>query len=233
MVALTFPDGARREYPANIAGFDIAKGISPSLAKRTVAMALDGQLADLADPTEHDAKIAFASREDPRALELIRHDAAHVLAEAVQSLWPGTQVTIGPVIENGFYYDFFRNEPFTPEDFPAIEKKMREIIARDKPFSKRIVSREAAKEFFKSRGELFKVELVDAIPGDQEIRFYDQGGWIDLCRGPHMTSTGKIGSAFKLMKVAGAYWRGESTKPQLTRIHGPALANHKDFQPQV
>src|SRR5437764_177298 len=185
MVALTFPDGARRDYPDNITGLDIAKGISPSLAKRTVAMALDGALADLSDPIEKDARIEFVSREDPRALELIRHDAAHVLAEAVQSLWPGTQVTIGPVIENGFYYDFFRNEPFTPEDFPAIEKKMREIIARDKPFTKEVWSREAAKEFFKSRGELFKLELVDAIPGDQEIRFYDQGGWIDLCRGPH------------------------------------------------
>jgi hypothetical protein len=126
MVALTFPDGARREFPDNITGLDIAKGISPSLAKRTVAMALDGELADLSDPIEKDAKIEFVSRDDPRALELIRHDAAHVLAEAVQSLWPGTQVTIGPVIENGFYYDFFRNQPFTPEDFPAIEKKMRE-----------------------------------------------------------------------------------------------------------
>ena len=138
MVALTFPDGARREYPANITGLDIAKGISPSLAKRTVAMALDGALADLSDPIEHDARIEFVTREDPRALELIRHDAAHVLAEAVQELWPGTQVTIGPVIENGFYYDFFRNEPFTPEDFPAIEKKMREIIARDQPFTKEV-----------------------------------------------------------------------------------------------
>src|SRR5215216_2874218 len=230
MVALTFPDGARREYPANITGLDIAKGISPSLAKRTVAMALDGKLADLSDSIAKDAKIEFVSREDPRALELIRHDAAHVLAEAVQSLWPGTQVTIGPVIENGFYYDFFRNQPFTPEDFPAIEKKMREIIARDKPFSKRIVSREAAKEFFKSRSELFKVELVDAIPEGQEIKFYDQGGWIDLCRGPHMTSTGKIGGAFKLMKVAGAYWRGDSKNQMLTRIYGTAWANDKDLQ---
>src|ERR1700759_727613 len=130
MVALTFPDGVRREYPANTSGLDIAKGISPSLAKRTVAMALDGKLADLADPIERDAKIEFVSREDPRALELIRHDAAHVMAEAVQSLWPGTQVTIGPGIDNGFYYAFFRNEPFSVEDFPAIEKKMREIIAR-------------------------------------------------------------------------------------------------------
>src|SRR5512135_1996421 len=190
MVALTFPDGARRDYPPGTTGLDVAKGISPSLAKRTVAMALDGALADLADPIEKDAKIEFVSREDPRALELIRHDAAHVLAEAVQSLWPGTQVTIGPVIENGFYYDFFRNEPFTPEDFPAIEKKMREIVARDRPFSKQVVSRDAAKDLFEKKGEAFKVELIDAIPPDQEIKLYSQGEWLDLCRGPHMTSTG-------------------------------------------
>src|SRR5450432_2227542 len=148
MVALTFPDGARREYAPGITGLDIAKGISPSLAKRTVAMALDGTVADLADPIERDAKIEFLTRDDPRALELIRHDCAHVLAEAVQTLWPGTQVTIGPVIENGFYYDFFRNEPFSPEDFPAIEKKMREIIAKDKPFTKKVWSRAEAKSLF-------------------------------------------------------------------------------------
>src|SRR6201995_4225412 len=142
MVALTFPDGARREFPNGITGLDIAKGISPSLAKRTVAMALDGGLADLAEPIEHDAKIEFLTRDDPRALELIRHDAAHVLAEAVQSLWPGTQSTTGPVIKNGFYYASFRNEPFTPEDFAAIEKKMREIVARDKPFTKEVWDRE-------------------------------------------------------------------------------------------
>src|SRR5271163_4050395 len=155
MVALTFPDGARRDYPDGTTGLAIAKGISPSLGKRTVAMALDGKLADLADPIERDAKIEFVTRDDPRALELIRHDAAHVLAEAVQSLWPGTQVTIGPVIENGFYYDFFRNQPFTPEDFPAIEKRMREIIARDKPFLKRAVSRAEAKNLFEKKGEAF------------------------------------------------------------------------------
>ena len=209
MVALTFPDGARRDYPANTTGLEVAKGISPSLAKRTVAMALDGKLADLTDPIEHDAKIEFLTRDDPRALELIRHDAAHVLAEAVQTLWPGTQVTIGPVIDNGFYYDFFRNQPFTPEDFAAIEKKMREIIARDKPFAKEIWSRDEAKKTFRDKGELFKVELVDAIPADQQIKIYKQGDWFDLCRGPHMTSTGKVGSAFRLMKVAGAYWRGD------------------------
>src|ERR1700747_2506852 len=148
MVAVTFPDGARREYPANITGLDIAKSISPSLAKRTVAMALDGNLADLSDPIEHDAKIEFIGREDPRALELIRHDAAHVLAEAVQTLYPGTQVTIGPVIENGFYYDFYRAEPFTPDDFVAIEQKMREIIARDRPFTKEVWMRDQARSFF-------------------------------------------------------------------------------------
>src|SRR6195256_5365765 len=229
MVALTFPDGARREYPQNITGLDIAKGISPSLAKRTVAMALDGALADLTDPIERDAKIEFVSREDPRALELIRHDAAHVLAEAVQSLWPGTQVTIGPVIENGFYYDFFRNQPFTPEDFEAIEKKMREIIARDKPFTKEAWSRDEAKRVFRDKGELFKVELVDAIPADQQIKIYKQGEWFDLCRGPHMTSTGKIGSAFKLMKVAGAYWRGDSNREMLSRIYGTAFAKQEEL----
>jgi threonyl-tRNA synthetase len=229
MVALTFPDGARRDYPNGITGLDIAKGISPSLAKRTVAMALDGAVADLADPIEHDAKIEFLSRDDPRALELIRHDAAHVLAEAVQSLWPGTQVTIGPVIENGFYYDFFRNQPFTPEDFDAIEKKMREIIARDKPFTKEVWSRDEAKRVFADKGEMFKVELVDAIPPDQQLKIYKQGDWFDLCRGPHMTSTGKVGSAFKLMKVAGAYWRGDSNREMLSRIYGTAFAKQEEL----
>src|SRR6202165_132477 len=229
MVALTFPDGARRDYPPGTTGLDIAKGISPSLAKRTVAMALDGAVADLADPIARDAKIEFLTREDPRALELIRHDAAHVLAEAVQSLWPGTQVTIGPVIENGFYYDFFRNQPSTPEDFPTIEKRMREIIARDKPFTKEVWSRDEAKRVFADKGELFKVELVDAIPADQEIKIYKQGDWFDLCRGPHMTSTAKIGNAFKLMKVAGAYWRGDSRNPMLTRIYGTAFAKQEEL----
>ena len=229
MVAVTFPDGARREYPQNTTGLDIAKGISPSLAKRTVAMAVDGKLADLADPIGHDAKIEFLTRDDPRALELIRHDAAHVLAEAVQTLWPGTQVTIGPVIDNGFYYDFFRNQPFTPEDFDAIEKKMREIIARDKPFTKEVWSREQAKKTFRDKGELFKVELIDAIPEDQEIKIYKQGDWFDLCRGPHMTSTGKVGNAFKLMKVAGAYWRGDSNREMLSRIYGTAFAKQEQL----
>jgi threonyl-tRNA synthetase len=152
-----------------------------------------------------------------------------VLAEAVQTLWPGTQVTIGPVIENGFYYDFFRNQPFTPEDLPVIEKKMKEIVARDKPFTKEVWSREQAKQTFRGMGEEFKVELIDAIPQDQQIKIYRQGDWFDLCRGPHMTSTGKVGNAFKLMKVAGAYWRGDSTKPMLTRIYGTAFAKQDEL----
>jgi threonyl-tRNA synthetase len=229
MVAVTFPDGARREFPQNITGFDIAKEISPSLAKRSVAMIVDGALADLGDPIDHDAKIEFIARDDPRALEMIRHDAAHVMAEAVQTLWPGTQVTIGPVIENGFYYDFFRNEAFTPDDFDAIEKKMREIIARDKPFTKEVWSRDEAKRLFRDKGELFKVELVDAIPEGEPIKIYKQGEWFDLCRGPHMTSTGKVGNAFKLMKVAGAYWRGDHRNPMLTRIYGTAWAKPEDL----
>ncbi|WP_439496892.1 threonine--tRNA ligase [Bosea sp. (in: a-proteobacteria)] len=228
-ISLTFPDGAQREFPAGITGKEIAGGISPSLLKRTIAMALDGTVVDLADPITKDSRIEFLNREDPRALELIRHDAAHVLAEAVQELYPGTQVTIGPVIENGFFYDFFRNEPFTPEDFAPIEKKMREIIARDKSFTKEEWSRDKAKAFFRDKGEAFKVELVDAIPADQTLKMYAQGDWIDLCRGPHMTSVGKVGNAFKLMKVAGAYWRGDSNNPMLTRIYGTAFARQEDL----
>ena len=174
-------------------------------------MALDGVLADLADPIEHDARIEFVGRDDPRALELIRHDAAHVLAEAVQTLWPGTQVTIGPVIENGFYYDFFRNEPFTPEDFAGDrEEDARDHRARQTFHQGSLVARRRPSRCSRDKGESFKVELVDAIPEDQTIKIYKQGDWFDLCRGPHMTSTGKIGNAFKLMKVAGAYWRGDS-----------------------
>jgi len=230
MINLTFPDGARREFPAGTTGREIVEGIAKSLAKKTVAMALDGTIVDLSDPITRDARIEFLNREDPRALELIRHDCAHVLAEAVQELYPGTQVTIGPVIENGFYYDFARDEPFTPEDFAAIEKKMREIIARDQPFTKEEWSRDEAKRVFAEKGEDYKVELVDAIPPDQSLKIYRQGEWFDLCRGPHMTSTGKIGTAFKLMKVAGAYWRGDANNPMLTRIYGTAWANDADLQ---
>ncbi len=233
MIHVTFPDGAVRDFAPGTTGLDIAKGISPSLAKRTVAMALDGRLADLADPITADARLEFVSRDDPRALELIRHDAAHVLAEAVQALWPGTQVTIGPVIENGFYYDFARNEPFTPEDFPAIEAEMRAIIARDRPFTKEEWTREEAKRVFAEKGEAFKVELVDMIPPGESLKIYRQGDWFDLCRGPHMTSTGRIGTAFKLMKVAGAYWRGDSNNPMLTRIYATAFAKQEDLDTYV
>jgi len=233
MIVVTFPDGAQRSFVAGTTAGQVAAAISKSLEKKAVAAVINGNLADLSDSLTSDSKLEIVLREDPRALELIRHDAAHVLAEAVQELFPGTQVTIGPVIENGFYYDFHRNAPFTPADFPAIEKKMREIIQRDKPFTKSVKSREEAKDFFRAKGEMFKVELVDAIPGAEDIKFYDQGGWIDLCRGPHMPSTGKIGSAFKLMKVAGAYWRGNSNNPMLTRIYGTAWANDKDLQAYV
>ena len=229
MIELTFPDGAKRPYPAGTTGLDVAKSISPSLAKRTIALARDGVVVDLADPIEADAGIEFLTRDDPRALPLIRHDAAHVLAEAVQGLYPGTQVTIGPVIEDGFYYDFLPQTPFTPDDFAAIEKRMREIIAKDRPFSKEEWSRDDAKAFFAERGEGFKVELVDAIPPDQTLKMYRQGEWMDLCRGPHMTSTGKVGTAFKLMKVAGAYWRGDSNNPMLSRIYGTAFAKQDDL----
>jgi threonyl-tRNA synthetase len=229
MINLTFPDGAVRQFASGTTGADIAGGISPSLLKRTVAMALDGVVADLAEPITADARIELLPRTDPRCLELIRHDCAHVLAEAVQNLFPGTQVTIGPVIENGFYYDFHRDTPFTPEDFPAIEKKMREIIQRNAAFTREVWTRDKAKAFFASKGEHFKVELVDAIPADQDLKMYAQGEWIDLCRGPHMTSTGHIGQAFKLMKVAGAYWRGDSTKPMLSRIYATAFATQPEL----
>ncbi|MFG1203583.1 threonine--tRNA ligase [Xanthobacter aminoxidans] len=229
MISLTFPDGAKRDYAEGTSGADIAAAISKSLAKKAVAVTLDGELADLAQPITRDAKIEIVTRDDPRALELIRHDCSHVMAEAVQELWPGTQVTIGPVIDNGFYYDFARNAPFTSEDLPVIEAKMREIIARDRPFTKEVWTREEAKRVFAAKGENYKVELVDAIPEDQDVKIYKQGEWFDLCRGPHMPSTGKIGTAFKLMKVAGAYWRGDSNNPMLTRIYGTAWQDEKEL----
>lgn len=229
MISLTFPDGAKRDYAEGTSGADIAAAISKSLAKKAVAVTLDGELTDLAAPISRDAKIEIVTRDDPRALELIRHDCSHVMAEAVQALWPGTQVTIGPVIENGFYYDFARNEPFTTEDLPVIEKKMHEIIARDRPFTKEVWTRDEAKRVFANMGENYKVELVDAIPADQDVKIYKQGEWFDLCRGPHLPSTGKIGNAFKLMKVAGAYWRGDSNNPMLTRIYGTAWHDEKEL----
>ena len=227
-VSLNFPDGSSREFAAGTSGRDVAEGISKSLAKKAVAVAIDGEVRDLSDPISRGA-IEILTRDDQRALELIRHDAAHVMAEAVQELYPGTQVTIGPVIDNGFYYDFARNEPFTPEDLPKIEKKMREIIARNRPFTKEVWSRDEARKTFGDMGEAYKVELVDAIPEGEDVKIYRQGDWFDLCRGPHMASTGQIGNAFKLMNVAGAYWRGDSNNPMLTRIYGTAWADQKQL----
>ena len=230
-IKVTFPDGAARDYARGTTGTTVVEGISKSLAKKTVAMRWNGVLSDLSDELNEDGKIEFVTRDSGSkdVLELIRHDAAHVLAEAVQELWPTTQVTIGPVIENGFYYDFKRDEPFSEEDFPAIEKKMAEIIDRGAAFTKEIWTRDQAKEFFKARGENFKVELVDAIPADQSLKMYKQGQWIDLCRGPHMRTVKDVGMAFKLTKVAGAYWRGDSNNPVLSRIYGTAFASKDEL----
>ena len=228
-VSISFPDGSKRDYPEEMTGLELAQSISKSLAKNAVAYSFDGVLRDMSDPLGQSGSIEIITRDDPRALALIRHDCAHVLAEAVQELFPGTQVTIGPVIENGFYYDFARNQPFTPEDLPVIEKKMHEIIRRNAKFTKEVLPREKAKKIFADKGELYKVELVDAIPENEDVKIYHQGEWFDLCRGPHMQSTGQIGNAFKLMKVAGAYWRGDSNNPMLTRIYGTAFANEKDL----
>ena len=229
-VTITFPDGAARAFPKGTTGTEIVGGISKSLLKKTLAMALDGVVRDLADPIEADAGIEFLNRDDPRALELIRHDCAHVMAEAVQDLWPGTQVTIGPVIEDGFFYDFAKEDPFKPEDIPKIEKKMQQIIANNAPFTKEVWSRADTKKHFAAQGEHYKVELVDAIPDGEDVKIYKQGTWLDLCRGPHMVSTGQIGKAFKIQKFAGAYWRGDAKNAQLQRIYGTAWANEKDLK---
>ncbi|MGA7324081.1 MAG: threonine--tRNA ligase [Rhodomicrobium sp.] len=229
MITLTFPDGSAREYKSGISGVELAASISKSLAKKAVAISLNGSLADLADPIESDVSVKILTRDDPEALELIRHDAAHVMAEAVQDLYPGTQVTIGPVIENGFYYDFYREESFTPEDLTKIEERMRAIVAADKPFTKEVWSRAAAQDFFAAKGEGFKVELVDAIPEGEDVKIYKQGEWLDLCRGPHMTSTGKVGKAFRLTRLAGSYWRGDHTRERLQRIYGTAWATEEQL----
>jgi threonyl-tRNA synthetase len=230
MISLKFPDGSARDFESGVTGLDVAASISKSLSKKAVAMVVDGTLRDLYEPLKADAEIRIVTRNDPEALELIRHDAAHVMAEAVQELYPGTQVTIGPVIENGFYYDFAREEPFTPEDLPKIEAKMHEIIRRDSPFSYEVMERDAAKKMFGEMGEDYKIELIDAIPEGDDIKIYSQREWFDLCRGPHMTSTGKIGKAFKLQKIAGAYWRGDSNNPMLQRIYGTAWASEEDLK---
>ena len=228
-ISLTFPDGSKRGFEAGVTGKDVAESIAKSLAKKAVAVSLDGKLRDLAAPIKDDGSIRILTRDDPAALELIRHDAAHVMAQAVQELYPGTQVTIGPVIENGFYYDFARDEPFTPDDLPKIEAKMHEIVSRDKPFTCEVVDRDQAKALFKKKGEEFKIELIDAIPKGEEVKLYSQGDWLDLCRGPHMNSVGKVGKGFKLLKIAGAYWRGDSNRPMLQRIYGTAWASEEDL----
>ncbi len=227
MITLTFPDGSARQFKPGITGAELAASISKSLAKKAVAISLDGALADIADPIVSNARVKIVTRDDPEALELIRHDAAHVMAEAVQDLYPGTQVTIGPVVENGFYYDFHREESFTPDDLAKIEDRMRAIVAQDRPFTKEVWPRAKAQDFFAAHGEGFKVELIDAIPEDQDLKIYRQGEWLDLCRGPHMPSTGKVGKAFKLMRLAGSYWRGDQSRERLQRIYGTAWATEE------
>jgi len=230
MVALTFPDGATRDYTAGITAMGVAKAISKGLAKKVLAAKLDGVLVDASLPIETDAKIELITASDPEGLALIRHDCAHVLAEAVQELFPGTQVTIGPVIENGFYYDFYRDVPFSDEDFAAIEKKMTFIINRNDKFEREVMDRDKAITLFREMGEAFKAELIEDLPEGEPITVYRQGKWFDLCRGPHLPSTGKVGKAFKLMKVAGAYWRGDSSKAQLQRIYGTAWATQEQLE---
>ncbi len=227
---LVFPDGNARRVAHGTTGREVAEGISKSLAKKAMAFALDGELRDLSDRIEQGGAIEIVTRDDPRALELIRHDCAHVMAEAVQEIWPDTKVTIGPVIENGFYYDFDRDEPFTPEELETIEKKMRQIIGRNEPFTKEFWSRDEAKAHFDEAGENYKIELIDAIPEGEDLKIYRQGDWLDLCRGPHGPSTGQIGNAFKLMSVAGAYWRGDSDNAMLSRIYGTAWADEKGLK---
>ncbi|HEX3349003.1 MAG TPA: threonine--tRNA ligase [Acetobacteraceae bacterium] len=229
MPSITLPDDTVRRFDGPVTGATIAASIGPGLARAALAMKVDGVLTDLSREIDHDAHVVFVRRQDPEALELIRHDAAHVLAEAVQELYPGTQVTIGPAIENGFYYDFARNEPFTPDDFPAIEAKMREIVARAAPFEREVRDREEATAFFEQRGERYKAELIRDLPPSETITFYRQGDWIDLCRGPHMRTVGDVGTAFKLMKVAGAYWRGDHRNAMLSRIYGTAWRDQKEL----
>jgi threonyl-tRNA synthetase len=229
MPAITLPDGTVRRFDGAITGTALAADIGPGLARAALAMKVDGTPMDLSREISADAKVVFITRRDPEALEMIRHDSAHVLAEAVQSLYPGTQVTIGPAIADGFYYDFARNQPFTPADFPAIEEKMREIVARNAGFAREEWDREDAIRFFEDRGESYKAQLIRDLPASETITIYRQGAWLDLCRGPHMRGTGDIGTAFKLLKVAGAYWRGDHRNAMLTRIYGTAWRDQKEL----
>ena len=230
MIDLKFPDGSSRSFEDGVSGRDVAASISPSLAKRVLLTKLDGQLLDLDRPLPHGGAIELVLRDSPEALDTIRHDTAHVLAEAVQELFPGTQVTIGPNVEDGFYYDFARNEPFSLDDLPTIEKRMHEIVARDEKISREVWDRQDAIKHFRDIGEAYKAEIIEGIPGEEPITVYRQGAWKDLCRGPHLPSTRYIGNAFKLTKLAGAYWRGDQRNAQLQRIYGTAWASDADLE---
>ena len=229
MLNITLLDGKKLKFTGKVNGYDIAKTISPSLAKKALVIKVNDSFKDLSTIIEKDSTVQIITLDDDYGLEVIRHDAAHVLAMAVQELFKDTQVTIGPVIENGFYYDFSRKKPFTDEDLVKIEEKMREIIDRDEPTTREVWDREKAIEHFKKKGELYKAEIIKSIPTKEEISIYFHGKWHDLCRGPHLTSTGKIGKAFKLTKLAGAYWRGDSNNEMLQRIYGTCWRNKKEL----
>ena len=229
MLNITLLDGKKLQFPGKVNGHEIAKTISPSLAKKALVIKVNDNFKDLSTFIEKDSTVQIITLEDDYGLEVIRHDTAHVLAMAVQELFKDTQVTIGPVIENGFYYDFSRKKPFTDEDLVKIEEKMREIIDRDEPTTREVWDREKAIEHFKKKGELYKAEIINSIPTKEEISIYFHGKWHDLCRGPHLTSTGKIGKAFKLTKLAGAYWRGDSNNEMLQRIYGTCWRNKKEL----
>jgi threonyl-tRNA synthetase len=228
-IDITLPDGSIRSFAKGVSGTEIAAAIGPGLAKNALAAKVDGHVQDLDLPIDHDAKVAIVTRASPEALELIRHDAAHVLAEAVQRLYPGTQVTIGPAIEDGFYYDFARDQPFTPDDLAKIEAEMHRVVERNAAIVREVWDRNQAIDWFKSHGEIFKAELIEGLPEGEPITIYRQGEWLDLCRGPHMQSTGRMGQAFKLTKLAGAYWRGDSRNPMLQRIYGTAWRDQKEL----
>ncbi|MBF0093599.1 MAG: threonine--tRNA ligase [Alphaproteobacteria bacterium] len=227
MVAITLPDGSTRNYPGPVSGADIAMDIGPGLAKAALAVRVEGVMRDLSSVIDGDANVSIVTAKDADALELLRHDAAHVMAEAVQELFPDAQVTFGPATENGFYYDFARATPFTPDDLERIETRMKEIVERNETIVREVWSRERATTFFKDKGEAYKAEWVAELPGDAEISIYRQGDWLDLCRGPHLPSTGKLGKAFKLMKLAGAYWRGDARNAMLQRIYGTCWPDEK------
>jgi len=229
-VTVTLPDGSQKNFAGPVTGAEIAGAIGPGLAKAALAIVVDGEIRDLGREIESDAAIAIITIKSDEALELIRHDAAHVLAQAVQELFKGTQITFGPATEDGFYYDFHREKPFSTEDFAAIEAKMGEIVDRDEPILRQVWDRKKAIAFFEKSGESFKSEWVGELPADGDITIYGQGDWLDLCRGPHLPSTGKLPKAFKLTKLAGAYWRGDASNPQLQRIYGTAWRDKKELE---